>query len=381
MRLRTAGAAAAALLGLSLLAVAPAEATPTAPGEAAGTVWLCRPGLTTDPCTGSLRTTDLASGRVWTPRRAAHRPVDCFYLYPTVSTQPTMTADLTIDAAQVSIAQYQASRFSRTCRVFAPMYRQVTLAGLGGVASARDWRTSYRSARSGWRDYLRRYNDGRGVVLIGHSQGAYMLRQLISREIDRNPAVRRRLVGAVLPGTSVAVPRGRLVGGDFRHVPGCSGRGQVGCVQSWATYNRLTPPRDTYFGRLDRSDSPSPKKDYEALCTEPARIAGQPPRYRGLKPSAPPASPFNAGLAIMFSGDVPTAATPWVAPAGRYAGHCQRRAGAHYLQLRSLGDAPVLNPAPDLDWGLHILDINGALPQLTTGVAAQIRAYTQAHGS
>lgn len=356
-----------------------AATSASASASASKTVWLCGPGSADDACAGSLRTTDQRTGRVWTPTRERRPKVDCFYLYPTVSTQPGMNANLTIEDSQISIAQYQAARFSEICRVIAPMYRQVTLAGLGGVASDADWARAYRSARSGWRSYLRTYNKGRGFVLIGHSQGSFMLRRLIAEEIDPKPSLRRRLVGAVLPGTAIAVPKRRTVGGDFEHIRACTDTGEVGCVQSWSTYNDLTPPRDAIFGRLDRK--PPTPKNWEVMCTEPARIAGAAPRYRGLKPSAPPASPFDVGLQIMFGGQVPTAATPWVKPAAAYRGECIRRQGSHYLNVSSIGAAPVLDPAPDIDWGLHIVDINAALPHLLTGVQSQIRAYERAAGT
>jgi Protein of unknown function (DUF3089) len=40
----------------------------------------------------------------------------------------------------------------------------------------------------------------RRVALIGHSQGRFMLRELVKREIDRKPAVRRRLISGLLLG-------------------------------------------------------------------------------------------------------------------------------------------------------------------------------------
>ncbi|HTN79059.1 MAG TPA: DUF3089 domain-containing protein, partial [Acidimicrobiales bacterium] len=59
------------------------------------------------------------------------KPVDCFYVYPTVSTQAGPNADLTIEPAEKTVAEAQASRFSSVCNVWAPMYRQVTLSSLG----------------------------------------------------------------------------------------------------------------------------------------------------------------------------------------------------------------------------------------------------------
>ncbi len=54
-----------------------------------------------------------------------------------------------------------------------------------------------------WRDYLAHDNHGRGVVLIGHSQGAYVLKHLVKTVIDRSPAERRLLVSAILLGGQV----------------------------------------------------------------------------------------------------------------------------------------------------------------------------------
>ena len=53
--------------------------------------------------------------------------VDCFYVYPTVSNQQSRLATKRVDPEIRSIALYQAARFSQVCRVFAPMYPQLTL--------------------------------------------------------------------------------------------------------------------------------------------------------------------------------------------------------------------------------------------------------------
>ena len=59
-----------------------------------------------------------------------------------------------------------------------------------------------------WRDYLAHDNHGRGVVLIGHSQGAYVLKHLVKTVIDRSPAERRLLVSAILLGGQVLEANG-----------------------------------------------------------------------------------------------------------------------------------------------------------------------------
>ena len=128
---------------------------------------------------------------VSTPARQpnARRPVDCFYVYPTVSNQLTPTATKAKDPEIISIAKYQAARFSTRCRIFAPVYRQATFPGILALPLG-SMETGYADVLQAWRSYLARDNHGRGVVLIGHSQGTIMLRQLIRKEIDPKPALR-----------------------------------------------------------------------------------------------------------------------------------------------------------------------------------------------
>jgi hypothetical protein len=103
--------------------------------------WLCRPGTAHDPCRSNLAATVVPAPGAASVSRAepASKPdIDCFYVYPTVSTQPTVNADLTVDPQETAVAVDQASRFSQVCDVHAPMYRQLTLASIGGKAAANE---------------------------------------------------------------------------------------------------------------------------------------------------------------------------------------------------------------------------------------------------
>src|SRR5207253_5558226 len=105
------------------------EPAATSARDAWGTTWLCRPGLAGDPCLSDLTTTAISrSGALRVERASAARApaVDCFYVYPTISEQPTVNANLAIDFRETEVAVAQASRFSQACRVYAPVYRQIT---------------------------------------------------------------------------------------------------------------------------------------------------------------------------------------------------------------------------------------------------------------
>src|SRR3954469_10972238 len=243
-RLLAAALACAAVLALAV----------GASGASASTTWLCKPGLAHDPCTPGLATaviapTGAAQGTV-TPKKAKRPKVDCFYVYPTVSDQKTIQATRRIDPEQHSIALYQAARYSSECHVYAPMYRQITLAGLlkPDAVTAKMRATSYGDVRDAFRDYLKHDNKGRGIVFVGHSQGTFVLRQLIAKEVDAKPAVRRRMVSALLLGGNVLVKKGKTMGGDFQHIKACTSATQLRCVVAFSTFTP-TPPADAVFGR------------------------------------------------------------------------------------------------------------------------------------
>ena len=186
---------------------------------------------------------------------------------------------------------YQASRYTQHCRLFAPVYRESTLQGIGfGGGSASNTPPPpfvYTDVRDAWRDYLKNFNDGRPVVLIGQSQGAIVLRRLVSQEIDRKPKARALLISALLMGGNVLVPQGKDVGGDFQHVPACRAPSQIGCVVAFSTFGEPPPPT-AIFGRTTQPGD-------EVLCTDPAALAGG--RRRSRRSSRPhpsrPARPWG----------------------------------------------------------------------------------------
>ena len=110
--------------------------------------------------------------------------------------------------------------------MFAPIYRQLTHLGAFGPIDNRIELAdiAYSDVLGGWRQYLAEDNEGRGVVLIGHSQGSGMLKRLIREEIDPLPARRAQLVSAILAGSNLTVERGRRAGGDFASIPVCVAR-------------------------------------------------------------------------------------------------------------------------------------------------------------
>jgi hypothetical protein len=311
---------------------------------------------------------------------AANPAIDCFYVYPTVSAQTTPIATLHIDPEEQAIAVTQASRFSQVCKVYAPMYRQATLAAITGSAKQpRGGRLAfdvgYQDVVNAWRDYLAHDNNGRGVVLIGHSQGSAVLIKLIQSEIDNNAAVRARLVSAILLGGNVTVPAGRDVGGDFQHIPVCDSVSQNGCVVAYSSF--LTPPPANSLFGLPASGprAGGASAGLQVVCVNPAdpgRDSNSPLHTYFTTTKFP--GPIGA-----VSGPTPSAPTPWIAYPERYTAHCMSANGATWLQITpstTPGDPrPVVSQTLGPTWGLHLYDVNLALGDLVNLVRQEAAAH------
>jgi hypothetical protein len=236
--------------------------------------WLCRPGKANDACSVDLTTTVVApDGKLTRETHTANpkAPIDCFYVYPTVSTDPGQNSDMSIDPAEQNVIRQQFARFGSQCRQFAPMYRQVTLAGLrtalAGGKLTLEQGVGYDDVVDAWNYYLKNDNNGRGVVLVSHSQGSYILTRLVAEEIDGKP-IQSRLVSAIMMGATIPVAKGKDVGGAFKSIPLCRSVGQTGCVIAFSAFrSTIPPPGNTLFGRVTADGM-------EAACTNPAALAG-----------------------------------------------------------------------------------------------------------
>ncbi|MCG8469523.1 MAG: DUF3089 domain-containing protein [Gemmatimonadetes bacterium] len=340
--------------------------------------WLCLPGRD-DACALDLTTTAVhADGSLEVEEWAAHpdAPVDCFYVYPTVSNDPTPNSDMRPGPGEMGVVRVQLARFASKCRTYAPMYRQTSLAGLrarlAGNPMGDDPDLAYSDVAGAWSHYLEHYNHGRGVVLIGHSQGTTMLTRLIANEIDGKPA-QARLVSAFLIGNNVEVPQGGHVGGAFDHVPLCRSADEVGCVVTYMTFRSTLPPAQSFFGRGSRSGM-------VAGCTNPAALEGG-----GAELDAY----FGGGA---FGGDqdgwtdTGEVETEFVRTPGLVRAECVERDGYSYLEVvvqadpgdPRADDIPgdlVIAGQPSPVWGLHLIDVGLAMGDLLDLVDRQTAAY------
>lgn len=373
-----------ALAGLAL------TASPSLAGNGK-TTWLCKPGAkdkvvegsetktVADPCEYSLTATALKQNGEnveQTATRAKKPPIDCFYVYPTVSSQATENATTTIEEEERVIAIDQASRFSQVCRIYAPMYPQITLSALKHKTSPSAGVIAYEGVEKAFNEYMTKYNKGRPFVLIGHSQGSIMLENLIALDIEKHPEYLKQMVSAVLMGGNVLVPEGQLVGGTFQKVPACQTVDETGCVIAYSTFLK-EPPEEAYFGRENSPLLEGTHTGEEVVCVNPT-IAEQNGAAGALEPYAS-TEPFPEKNELKYVTPVPEVSTPWATTPGLYTAQCHKEDGASWLQVNQVGTVPSkISPVEEQlgpQWGLHLYDINIALGNLVKTVGIQATAY------
>lgn len=369
------GLAALAAMALAGAAWAQPAPSPAKNDYSKGEAWLCLPGRQ-DACAADLDATVVKADGTLTPapgpKAAADAKVDCFYVYPTVSTDKTGNSDMVADAPERAVVAAQFARFRGVCRTFAPMYRQITLTALMGFLSGKpipaDRELAYADVRDAWNWYLAHENKGRGVILIGHSQGTGVLARLIKEEIDGKPA-QKLMVSAMLIGGSIP-----QTGGKAGTIPLCTAESQTGCIISYVSFRSTVPPAPTSrFGKVAEEGA-------SAVCTNPAALGGGKGDLSGDLPTR-----YVAAGSEWARGKVVN--TPFVQAPGLLTAECVNADGFSYLKVQVNADPAdprvddinggAVGAMLDPNWGLHNVDVMMAMEDLVRIAAAQGKAWTK----
>jgi Protein of unknown function (DUF3089) len=343
--------------------------------------WVCGPTASHDYCrdpqTASQINEDGSTTSVTLPV-ATNPKVDCFYVYPTV--------DITDPAGNVTNfnnlqdildpVMGQAAPFTQECTVFAPLYRQATFSSYSDPNVDQYLEAAYVDVAAAFSYYLDHLSHGRPFVLVGHSQGAHMLRRLIQRVVEPDAGLLARLVVALPIGAvgDIVVPSGALVGGSFQKVPLCTSPKQMGCV---ITYDSYATGYEPDAGALLNPDPAA----LQAPCTNPGSLDGGTARYAG---SLFPTKVRQAALDPMSQFPVTTNLAIYP---NLYTGQCV--AGPPGLVFLDIAFAPLagdvrtnpvqldaglLSPGPPYNLGLHLLDFAFPTGELLDAVATRASA-------
>lgn len=345
-------------------------------------LWLCRPGNDPDECDRNLDATELLpdGSRRKVPHVKASDPAfDCFYVYPTVklTSAGPMTdfsaIDITLDPLLA-----QGARFNELCRVYAPLYRQDgVVPGAGGAPTPNDsgFDLGLNDVRNAFKYYVEHLSAGRKFVLLGHSQGTGMLTGMMMQDVDNDPALRARLISALLIGGGISVPSDAAVGGTFQNIPLCTAPRQTGCVIAYNSFSAEQPPTamSTFAHAMDGNKNG---------CTEPAALADR----AGLPYQGSYVALMRVNASFVQDGfdKLPTDIdTPFIVYRDVLKGACKDQDGASYLEISPVTvpndqrpPFPYHSAAIEGALGLHLVDYNIELDDLIQAVRLQAEAAT-----
>ena len=174
--------------------------------------------------------------RKWHDQRARREDVDVFYIHPTMYMEGAAWNVGPEDAAMNELVdewpvRHQSSIFTSAGRLYAPRYRQahIRIFSLGDSLSYRAAEVAYSDVKTAFEHYLAHWNQGRPIVLAGHSQGSYHGRALLQEFFEEGPLA-ELLVAAYLPGMDM-YPE------EFSSLPLCMTPDETGCLCTWMTYS------------------------------------------------------------------------------------------------------------------------------------------------
>ena len=171
--------------------------------------------------------------------------VDVFFVHPTTfvsrdAWNQSLDDTTTNETTDQMVMQGQASAFNACCRVYAPRYRQATLASffVEGDSAPQALDLAYSDVVAAFRYYLATFNRGRPFVLAGHSQGSRHLDFLLAEEIA-GTALAEQMVAAYPIGFELDGSNGIAI---------CQTATQTGCQVTW---NSVGPRAGSLFASPD----------------------------------------------------------------------------------------------------------------------------------
>ena len=169
---------------------------------------------------------------------------DVFYVYPTLFTNyrdprwNVSTTDHEQNAKVLNTAvNFQASAWVTSGKLYVPFYRQAHLRSYSNLENGgkEALLLAYEDVKAAFELYLNKYNQGRPIIIAGHSQGTTHCRLLLKDFFDNKP-LQTQLIAAYIPGIGIEKD-------EYKTIPVMTNPTETGGFVSWNTYKRNRFPK------------------------------------------------------------------------------------------------------------------------------------------
>ena len=299
----------------------------------------------------------------------AGAPADVFYLHPTTFLSPDGW-NAAIDHPQAAprldrlVVKNQATVFNGCCRVFAPRYRQASLAAFlaPGDDGNRAMHLAYEDVKTAFRHYLDTWNDGRPFVIASHSQGSRYALWLLQDVVDGDESLLDRFVAAYIIGYAIPLD---VYDRTLENIAPCRSISDTRCVLNWSTYLEGAEARRSKVDIVHRyPDGVWERNDGKELqCNNPLMWT------LGMTPEWAPAS-LDGGSLVGSIGEEPLPAPV----AGDIAARCHD--GVLYVKVPKDSHFAGLHR----NGNYHNVDYNLFYMNLRANAATRVEAYLKTAG-
>ena len=242
-------------------------------------------------CEGSSglpsQATDYSQAAHWLSLPAVVEKVDIFYLYPTAwtSTDPDNPHVCAIDEptmltqAPEAFAR-QATAFETVGNIYAPFYRQDNGSSINRLEVIAGIPTL--DAVAAFDYYIKHFNNNRPFILVGHSQGATVMSNLLVGYMKDHPDVYSRMVAAYVIGNPIT--DAYLAANP--HLKFAAGPDDTGVIISYNTQadyfftqDPPVPPNPVLYGMVGRVINPINWKTDETYAAKTESLGSFMPNH------------------------------------------------------------------------------------------------------
>lgn len=179
-----------------------------------------------------------------------------FCIYPTIPKGGgfgAKTNPLAFDSNEVRpIVLDMFSQYGKYGKLFVPYYRQANVATFTNPGNKKNQALALDTALvdviASFNYFLQNHNNGKKIILLGHSQGSVLLAMMLRFFERTNPSILNNIAFSVLPGfqTGPHTAKGKSTAGWFEKYSICQTPEEVNCMMTWQTY-RLANSLGTSF--------------------------------------------------------------------------------------------------------------------------------------
>jgi len=194
---------------------------------------------------------------------------DVFYVYPTLNTEKEdLRWNVPLDDKKQQdkvlnkAVLFQASAFTTSGKLYVPYYRQAHIRSYSrlDVGGKEALLLAYADVKKAFETYLEKYNNGRPILIVSHSQGSTHTKFLLRDFFDNKP-LQQKLIAAYIVGTVIQPTL-------YTTIKPMQKPNEIGGFVGWNTYKKGAYPQKKDFFKGSVTTNPITWDDQKSTISK-----------------------------------------------------------------------------------------------------------------